>query len=195
MKECVFCELDKNKIANTIIEETDTFYVTPSVGALVEGYILIISKKHINSMTELNSDEKIEYLSILEKYRKLFFKKFHKFPIVFEHGTSIQDETSASSIVHAHTHIVNHNYQDEQSVIENLKLEKINTDFNLENKNKSYIFYINPIGEHYITYKFNPVSQMMRIIIAQDLNIDEMYNWKQYPFTKNIVSTINNFKM
>lgn len=46
MKECVFCELDKNKLANTVIEETKNFYITPSVGALVEGYILIISKKH-----------------------------------------------------------------------------------------------------------------------------------------------------
>lgn len=193
MEECIFCKLDENKIANTIIEETENFYIKPSLGALVEGYILIISKKHINSMAELNESEKIEYLSIIEKYRNLFKKIYNRFPIIFEHGTNGLSETSASSIVHAHTHIVNHNYTNEKSVLESLNFRKINDIFHLERINKSYIFYINPIGIHYITYDFKPVSQIMRIIIAKDLNMEEKYNWKQYPFTKNIMNTIDKF--
>lgn len=55
-------------------------------------------------------------------------------------------------------------------------------------------FYINPEGVQYITYKFEPISQIMRIIIAKDLNI-EKYDWRQYPFAKNIIDTIKKFKI
>ena len=70
---CIFCNIDNRKIENTIIEETDNFYILPTLGSLVDGYLLIISKKHINSMSELSNQEKEEYKSILKKYRNLFY--------------------------------------------------------------------------------------------------------------------------
>ena len=51
---CRFCFIDKSKKYNEILEETKYFYITPTLGSLVDGYILIISKRHINSMTLLN---------------------------------------------------------------------------------------------------------------------------------------------
>ena len=69
--ECIFCKLDKNKIVNTIIEETKNFIIMPAEGALVEGYLMLVSKKHIYSMAELDNTEKEEYLSIIEKYRNI----------------------------------------------------------------------------------------------------------------------------
>lgn len=193
MKECEFCYLNKAEIANTIIDETQNFYIKPSLGALVEGYLLIISKKHIHSMLELNENEKREYFKIIEKYRHLFLKKYNSFPIIFEHGTSKKEETSASSIIHAHTHIVNHNYKNERTILENLNLKEI-TNFCSEKNDKSYIFYMNSIGSHYITYDFKPISQMMRIFIAKDLKVEDKYDWRKYPFTENIIKTIDDFK-
>lgn len=194
MKMCEFCELDKNNIANTIIEETKNFYIKPSLGALVEGYLLIISKKHINSMLDLNEEEKMEYLNIIRKYRQLFFNKYNRFPIVFEHGSNtLAGKISASSIVHAHTHIVNHNYKNEKDILIQLNFKKIN-DFYLENNKKNYIFYINPNNSYYMSYKIHFKSQLMRTFIAEDLNMKNKYNWKKYPFTSNIIKTIKKFK-
>ena len=51
-----------------------------------------------------------EYFGLINKYRQVFNKLYNMYPIVFEHGSSFSDENSASSIVHAHTHIVNHNF-------------------------------------------------------------------------------------
>lgn len=45
--------MDKSRFENTIIDESDSFIVLPSVGALVDGYLMIVSKKCINSMYEL----------------------------------------------------------------------------------------------------------------------------------------------
>ena len=65
--DCPFCEMDTSKLANTILNETKYFYITPSLGSLVEGYILIISKRHINSMAELNAKEMNEYKTMFDE--------------------------------------------------------------------------------------------------------------------------------
>ena len=39
IRECPFCNMDKAKLVNTILDETKYFYITPSLGSLVEGYI------------------------------------------------------------------------------------------------------------------------------------------------------------
>ena len=59
--DCVFCNIDNSKVENTIIDESDNFFVLPSIGSLVDGYLLIVSKRHINSMAELMENERIEY--------------------------------------------------------------------------------------------------------------------------------------
>ena len=118
---CIFCNLDVGKTANTILEETKNFIVIPSVGSLTDGYILIVAKKHLYNMFELSNEVKEEYFNLVEKYRCMFKQIYKKYPIVFEHGTISHDlEKSSSSIVHAHTHIVNHNYNDEKSILNKL---------------------------------------------------------------------------
>ena len=49
---------------------------------------------------------------------------------------------------------------------------------------------MNSMGNQYITYEFEPISQMMRIYIAKDLEIQNKYDWKKYPFTENVIQTI-----
>ena len=185
---CPFCNIDKNQIYNTILEETKNFIVTPTLGSLVDGYILIITKKHQNNME--SQKNKKEYLDLLGKYRNLFKEIYGKYPIIFEHGSTLKNNTS-SSIVHAHTHIVNHNFKNEKDIIENLNLKEIK---HSKKENKSYIFYYSPNGTKYITYNFDPKSQLMRLLIAKDLKIEEKYDWKNDYFLENVKKTINKIK-
>lgn len=194
MNNCPFCNPNENDVANTIIEETDNFYIKPTIGSMVDGYLMIITKRHINAMAELNEIERNEYTTIIEKYRNLFKKIYNQYPIIFEHGTSIKNELSSSSVVHAHTHIVNHNYKNEKEILESLNFEKINRNSFIEFNKKSYINYINPNGDNYITYNFEPVKQIMRILICKDLNKEDKYNWREYRFDENIIKTIEKLK-
>ena len=43
--DCVFCNIDNSKVENTIIDESDNFFVLPTIGSLVNGYLLIVSKR------------------------------------------------------------------------------------------------------------------------------------------------------
>lgn len=191
---CVFCNIDKSWPENTIIDESENFIVLPSIGALVDGYLMIVSKKHINSMSELKENERIEYELLIEKYRNKFKKIYNKFPIIFEHGSPINNsDMKASSVIHAHTHIVNYEFIDENQVIKKLNFERIDN-LNYLSRKQNYIMYINQKNIYYISYNFESISQMMRKIIAKDLGYEDKFDWKKEKFIENINSTIKKFK-
>lgn len=164
---CIFCTLDKSKRENTILEETTYFYVIPAVGSLVVGYVLILCKRHIYSMAELNNKEQKEYENLIEKYRNIFKNIYKKYPIVFEHGSpNIENKTKANSIDHVHTHIVNYQYKNEEKIIKNLNFYPIGELTQLTKK-QNYILYINPNKVIYMATNFPSISQLMRLVMAK----------------------------
>lgn len=187
---CIFCTLDKSKRENTILEETTYFYVIPAVGSLVVGYVLILCKRHIYSMAELNNKEQKEYEDLIEKYRNIFKSIYKKYPIVFEHGSpNIENKTKANSIDHAHTHIVNYQYKNEEKIIKNLNFNPIGELTQLTKK-QNYILYINPNKVIYMTTNFPSISQLMRLVMAKELKIESKYKWEKETFKENIEQTI-----
>ena len=176
---CVFCNIDKSRPENTIIDESENFIVLPSIGALVDGYLMIVSKKHINSMSALKENQRIEYELLIEKYRNKFKKIYNKFPIIFEYGSPINNsDMKASSVIHAHTHIVNYEFIDENQVIKKLNFERIDN-LNYLSRKQNYIMYINQKNIYYISYNFESISQMMRKIIAKELGYEDKFDWKK----------------
>lgn len=174
-----FCNLEKNKIENTILDEKNHFYILPTVGSLVDGYILVVSKRHINSMSELTKNEMDEYNFIIEKYRNIFRDIYGKYPIVFEHGSPVSDNSiRANSVIHAHSHIVNHAYLDEPKIIKRLNFKPIQRIEDIKS-NENYIMYINNNNFKYVTYNFEPISQLMRKLIAKDLKYEDKFDWKK----------------
>lgn len=192
MNKYPFCNIDHSEFYNKKIEETENFIVTPGLGCLVRGYVLITAKEHVSCMTEFNKETLFEYNELIEKYRLKFKKIYGKYPIVFEHGTPQKDTVGANSVAHGHAHIFNHNYKDEKEIIKNLNMGKIDNIFSIKSEN--YIYYKNPRGIDYITYDFEPISQIMRIYIAKDLNIEEKFNWRENPFYENIKQTIEDLE-
>ena len=89
---CIFCNLEKNKIENTILDETNHFYILPTVGSLVDGYILVVSKRYINSMSELTKNEMDEYNFIIKSIEifleifmvniQLYLNMVHQYQII-----------------------------------------------------------------------------------------------------------------
>lgn len=195
MTKCPFCGFDRERLENTILDETNNFYVLPALGSLVDGYVLIVSKRHINSMSELTSDELVEYEILIKKYRNIFKSVYNRYPIVFEHGTPFdQSKLKANSVDHAHTHIVNHNFDDEKALLKKENFKRVRKIADIINCNGNYIFYINEHDETYISYEFEAIKQLMRIEIAKDLDLLNMYDWHLSRFQDNIIKTIEKIK-
>ena len=193
MNDCIFCNLDFDKVENTVICETKNFRAIPSVGSLIDGYVLIVTKNHINSLSELTDEQKVEYENLINKILEMFQKVYGKTPILFEHGTpNLQSSMSANSIIHAHSHIVNFKFKNESEIIQKYNFVPIKN-FN-EVKRENYIYFQNSDASKYVSYNFTSVSQLMRILIANEINKEQQYNWREFDFKENIVSMLNKFK-
>ena len=70
MCNCCFCDIVSNKSKNDydkVIYKTKSFLVITSLGAFVEGYLLVIPTRHIPSMANLTTKE----IQELEEIKKL----------------------------------------------------------------------------------------------------------------------------
>jgi diadenosine tetraphosphate (Ap4A) HIT family hydrolase len=203
-KGCPFCLEMQDYTLNPlqqkrIIFETEHFVVFPTVGCLVVNYLLVVPKKHYTSMCYIDSGIRKEFIELVDKFRYLFQKKYGFWPIVFEHGASDNDTNKGGCCVfHAHTHIVPHKLSTSVNMVETLELTKISKYDNFFDKayDVPYLFFINNDNEMYLRTLTDSVvpSQVIRMWIAKDLNIAEEWNWRQYPFENNMITTIENMK-
>lgn len=73
-KECPFCEINEEK--NRIIGETKKIIIILSNPSLVGGHLLVIPKRHVEKLSELNKEEKKELFDEIEKFQEILLKKF-----------------------------------------------------------------------------------------------------------------------
>ena len=73
-EKCPFCSKIEPK--SRIIDETNKTLTILSNPALVEGHCLVIPKRHVEKLSELNKEEKEELFSQVVKAQELLLKKF-----------------------------------------------------------------------------------------------------------------------
>ena len=201
--ECKFCEIYSTNsvkaLSDKILYESKSFYVIPALGCIVKNYIMIISKRHINSMCYLTNPERKELIELINRFRILFKKKYGFYPIIFEHGAS-KTEVNRSSccIVHAHIHIVPYVITKQQDMINNLKLLSLNDfeEFFNAGYETPYIFYMDNQGQIYFKDCKEAVvpSQIIRKWIASDMGQPNDWDWRNHSFDENIEATVSELK-
>ncbi len=97
--DCLFCNLPKDRI----ILENDSFITIPDKYPKQEGHSLIISKRHISSIFEMNEAEALDLLDILQKTKTYLEGKYQ--PDGYNIGTN-QGKAAGQSILHFHMHII-----------------------------------------------------------------------------------------
>ena len=132
MKECVFCNIVKTgdnnneKEKNVILYEDDLILISQATGSPVRGYLMIVTKQHINGFAELSQAE-LKHVEEIINTIKFFYKKyFHINSILLEHG-STENGRHPQSIVHAHLHLIpfNFNKEIEDELFTELHLKQI----------------------------------------------------------------------
>ena len=175
---CVLCDIVNGKpdISGrkpAIIYESDNFVSIVDLGSIVEGYILLVSKRHINSMGELDENEYSDFINIKSKIIFDLEKIYDKKCICFEHGSGLKNHKNAgSSVQHAHFHIVaidclSNDLNNE--VIKDMQL--------IENENLD------------ILKKYSD-TPYMRKIISKQFGIE--YDWKDTYVRKNFKNNVIN---
>ncbi len=190
---CRFCNIvKKNYKYKTIDEpfyESVDFFAIASIGSMVEGWSLIVPKKHTLSMRNFYMQP--EFQNFTDKVILPMQKRYGNL-IAFEHGSNIEGSITACGTDHAHLHIVPFQYSLVTDLLKsNLKWEKCYPSEIAEKAhNKEYLFYLdinNKINKtigylHILDY---PISQYFRKIIAKKIGKLHEADYKIFPFVEN----------
>lgn len=189
-KNCRFCNVIEGEYKYQNVDEpffeNEEFIAMASIGALVEGWSLIVPKQHDYSMREFYTSKQLK--SIMNKLLPIMSKKYGRL-IAFEHGANRAGSMTSCGTDHAHLHIVPFDVsllpkmQSGDMVWTRIKSSEINNSA----RGFEYLFYydineseewIDPVGYLHVLKK--PTSQFFRKLIADYIGVID-YNYKQFP--------------
>lgn len=201
MNFCRFCGSGNNIISITgdntsgkrKVYEDENFYIIISVGAIVEGHLLIIPKEHFLNMGQMPTKMMEKLYGLMSEWSNILSSIYNKKVIAFEHGTGISDEVSSASVIHAHTHLVpledgilDMIYQSNCSAY---KLQNFSELKNISETGSSYLFYQDVNSELYSVKGINLPSQFFRKLISDKYKLGE-WNWRKDYKEINVLNTI-----
>ncbi|MDI6737724.1 MAG: HIT family protein [Nanoarchaeota archaeon] len=191
--ECAFC--DRKSLESQIITETKNFFVMPTMGQIVEGYSLIIPKKHVLCYGLLSEKMLDEYLELKEKIDKAATAAYQK-PMYFEHG--IVGQTVPHALIHCvpsdrdlFQRLLLRNYSiKEKRVIESEKdLRQVVRDFG------PYYFY--EFNGLKMAFDVDSHEAPLRMALASVLGMPELADWRnmnRQSDEKSMRKTVENLK-
>ena len=183
---------------NRIVYEGEHWVIWPTIGAIVPGYVLIVSKKHRLSLMTCNKDEIIELEYLLKQIRNILENIYHYPCIAFEHGSGSNIDNKPSSIEHCHLHVLplkaDIYNRIEKDKFQIFQIESLTSLHKSKKQNLPYLLYQDH-KEHFFTmYADTYISQYFRQLIALSEGVDEKWNWRCNYFAENIKMTINDIQ-
>lgn len=198
-KKCRFCSINTGKYlhgtVDTPIISNEDFFVIPSIGAIIEGWTLVIPRNHTYSMRNYYTNKNL--CDITNKTITALQKNYGQI-IAFEHGADGDNSPTSCGTDHAHIHLVPFNGSFSDAIGEEkftwipCRLDEIPH----ITQRYEYLFYteINPsmdwnkqTGKIHILEA--PTSQYFRRIIAKHHGLEEQYDYKSHPFIENATNT------
>lgn len=182
---------------NSILFESEHFVAVPTIGALIEGWLLIITKRHYLCMGEI-PDKLVEELdqfkcSVVQAVEDCFG------PVaIFEHGPSEPKQAVGCGVDHAHLHIVPTDCDILRCLpgvlADDLQWAKGS---GLRDARKphsvglEYLYVEQPIGQASLASSRGFESQLFRRVIAHYLGVPDRYDWKLHSGAENIRRTVD----
>ncbi len=186
---CRFCSITKGtrNLGNidTPILENDNYMLLSSVGAMIEGWSLIIPKEHGYSMRKYYNDK--DFQLFFEQSYKLITNFYpNKKVFIFEHGANSYGSLTSCGTNHSHLHIIPSEFYILNEIQDSLNFHRIKiSELKSYVKDSEYLMYSELDSENtsndvicYVHILSNPISQFFRKIIANKLGIPEKYDYK-----------------
>lgn len=203
-QKCRYCtdflspnSLEKQSIWNTTVIESQHFIVVPTLGMLVPGWLLIITKEHYLNMS-LVPDDFYPELEEIKKAVRLKLKEKFGSTVVFEHGPGRPGESSGCGIDHAHWHVVPLSFDLLPELETRFPCRRIANTLEIKrglNNTNTYIFYENQIEEAYLFLANGLPCQFFRRLIAEKIGKSEHWDWHSESGLSNIISTLKQLQL
>lgn len=187
---------DTRHIWNRILFESESFCAVPSLGALVEGWLLVVPKKEAICIGALQTPLLSELRSFVEMVASRLQTVYGPVAL-FEHGPRGKDTAVGCGVDYAHLHLVPTRYSLLSSARQlaprlrwrdALGLSDTRAQFT---RHRPYLYLEQPYGAtSYLTNGPSIPSQLFRRVVSQCLGTPEKYDWKRFPQLQNISATI-----
>src|SRR5436305_13047295 len=101
MISCGLCSTSASAFWNASLLESRNFKTVPSLGALVEGWLLLVPKQHILCFGAMNDALTTEFEELKHKSASLVSAQYGDI-CIFEHGPSAVHKAVGCGVDHAH---------------------------------------------------------------------------------------------
>ncbi|SEM09631.1 hypothetical protein SAMN05444354_111144 [Stigmatella aurantiaca] len=184
-----------------IVHSTDEHVVVPALGSIIEGYVMLVSKRHRSSVATLNAQNAAN----VQKDIDSVLARLEKQPgsdgwVVFEHGTTLDCGLKACCVDHLHLHLLPVNMDLASALATQLSCEarRIEALQDLRQVREAgadnYIYVRNPDGKHYVLTPPAYSSQFVRQVLAERTGKAERWNWQHHPMEDDSIKTVRMFR-
>lgn len=98
---CLFCEIIKGNIPSNTIYEDDVVKVFLDINPNTNGHCLVIPKKHVVTINEVDDDLMTHILKVIKDIHKLYKEKLN-----IEGLTIAQNNDLGQEVKHLHFHLI-----------------------------------------------------------------------------------------
>lgn len=197
--ECLATEtVPKIGLRSRIIGETKNFIVAPTLGAFVEGYVLIVAKHHYPSVSQMPISKIKELRALMNRVKREIRSVYGTRSVCFEHGESLCSRKAGGCISHTHVHVV----PCDATMIE--KIQQLNLDaveipsilsLSAQYSQLPYLYFQDVTNKQYVFSGQVYPSQLFRQILASYYNLGEKWDWRRFQFEENIKKTIERLRI
>jgi len=107
---CPFCNIDKKR--NTVIKHCKDVFVMFSNPRLMEGHLLVVPKRHVEKISELNEEEKKELFDTVIEYQEKILENIAPGCDIRQHYRPFLKQ-SELKVNHLHIHLQPREFDDE----------------------------------------------------------------------------------
>ena len=202
MKTCCLCsisvaEAPRHSWDNPVFESRN-FVAVPSLGSLVEGWLLLLPKMHLLSMGALPEELVAEMEDMKAKIGAHVRNEYGEI-CVFEHGPALASGKVGCSVDHAHLHVVPltvdlseaarpfmpHDSEWRRASWSECREAHL--------AGRDYLYFEQPFGYGRISTHTEFGSQVFRKAIASKIGRPDQFNWREFPEMDTVARTINVF--
>jgi diadenosine tetraphosphate (Ap4A) HIT family hydrolase len=203
-KTCPFCDSSGDRFGNTpdfrrlvgqqvghrVLRETEHFVVIPSLGQIVEGYLLIMPKAHVRSIALIDDGLKSELEQLYRETSEVLEYAYRR-PIFYEHGMGFPDQGNGCCVDHAHIHAVPVTLR-VSSFLQSFRSQRIKNVGDLSGivRGIDYLYVEDASNDRVVYYASKLRSQYMRYLIAEMVGAPDKGDWTIYPGVNELLSTI-----
>jgi diadenosine tetraphosphate (Ap4A) HIT family hydrolase len=201
MSVCVLCDGLNAAVQrhdwNEPLFATPNFVVIPSLGALVEGWILVVPKRHAIAIGALADPLVSELQEVKTRVASALGAHYRSNICAFEHGPSQAGCSLGCGVDHAHLHLVPIEF-DLQAAVQ--PFMAAHTQWRPATMQKDcraafeagagYLYFEQPMGSGHISVGADFGSQLFRRAIATRIGAASQFSWRDNPQLANVTATI-----